>query len=423
MINRKTAPPISLPNEIDLLEVKELNLKNGLKIHILNGCPEPVINLSIYLSASNYYQEKEFAASFVANLIKKGTKNFSANEIAEQLDFLGASLNVAAGMFKITISLSCLTSKLKDILPIVKDVLTNSIFPEKEIALEKKRKLQSLKINEEKTNFLASIKFNEVIFGENHSCGYRPSVKSIEAVTQADLQKHYKEIFQLNDKSYAVLSGDINEEVIALIDENIGSIKIENKFQVKENPFSPAKEKEYFIKKKDSVQASIRIGMPCIETSHPDYLDLEILNRVLGGYFGSRLMKNIREENGYTYGIYSYLSPFEGGSYFCIATDVGIEYKEATVDEISKEILRLKNELISDEELKMVKNYHKGSIMKSVDGALRLANVLSNNLSFGLDEKRVNEQLKAVENINAERLLSLANKYLDFEDMYKIVVG
>ena len=134
-------------------------------------------------------------------------------------------------------------------------------------------------------------------------------------------------------------------------------------------------------------------------------------------------MKNIREDKGYTYGIYSFISNFELGSYFCIATDVGIEYKEDTLKEISKEILRLQSEPISDAELDMVKNYHKGRIMKSIDGSMRMANVLSLLLPLGLNEEYVNKRLEAVEKISAERIMALANKYLHFENMHKIVVS
>lgn len=422
-MNRSIAPQISMPSSINLLEIDSIKLKNGLQVYSLNGCSEPVVNLTIVLKAGKYFQAKEMVAGITMSMLKKGTKNFTANEIAEKLDFLGASLNAQAGLYLVSISLSCLKDKLEDILVILKDILTENDFPQQELDLEKKKQIQNLKINQEKNNFLASVKFNEVIFGEKHPCGYRPTEELISNVSRKDLITHFNEIVKFNDKSYLVLSGDIDKNVIALIDQYLGTIAIKNTFKNVSNPFALATEKEHLKTKKDSVQASLRIGMPLIDVQHADYLDLEILNRVFGGYFGSRLMKNIREDKGYTYGIYSYINPFIGGSYFCIATDVGLQYKENTLNEISKEINRLKTELISKEELQMVKNYHKGRIMKSVDGALRFANVLSTNLSLGLDETRINEQLKAVEEITAERLLSLANKYLNFEDMHKIVVG
>ncbi len=423
MINRTLAPKIVLPSKINLLDIEKIQLKNGLKVHSIDGCSEPVINLTLILKAGNNYQGKDFVASFNAALLKKGTKSMTATQIAETLDFYGASLSVQSGMFTVQISLHCLASKLENILVILKELLTEAIFPEIEIERYKKKKLQELKINEGKTIYHASVCFNEAIFGKNHPSGYRPSAERIKSIQQKDILSYYNTTFQLNNESFIVLSGKIDQSTIKIIDKHLGSILINNIFKEKDNPLFPSKEKEIFIPVKDSVQSSIYIGQSTIGVFHEDYLDLEILNNVLGGYFGSRLMKKIREDKGYTYGIYSYLSSYSKGAYFCIATDVGVQYKDLTLNEISKEINRLKTEFVSEDELQMVKNYLKGKIMKGVDGSLNFANILKGNLSLGLNENRINEQLQAIEEISAKRLLILANKYLDFENMYKVVAG
>lgn len=423
MINRKIAPKTSLPSNIDLLNVQEIELKNGLKVHSLNGCSEPVLNLSIMLKSGRYYQNKEMLSGFAMSLLKKGTKNMSANEISEKLDFYGATLYTQSGMYMASVSLNCLSEKLEFILPIVKDVLTECNFPDVELQLEKNRQIQTIEINEEKTNYLASLEFNKALFGAEHPCGYLPTKENINSIKREDLLEYYNSKIQLNDESYIVLSGKVDEKTIALIDEFLGSILITQKFEEQEIPFVLSKEKIINITKEDSVQSSIRIGKHFLDVNHKDYIDFSILNMILGGFFGSRLMKNIREEKGYTYGIYSYLSSFIGGSYFVIVTDVGSQYKEATINEISKEINRLKTELISDEELQMVKNYYKGSIMKSVDGALRYASIVNNAYSLGVKEPRINKKIKAIDDITAERLLNLANKYLDLDEMYQVVAG
>lgn len=424
MTDRTLAPKTSMPSKLDLVQSQQFTLSNGLKVNYFNGCSEPVINLSILLKAGKYYQEKDWASYFTMALLKKGTKNRSLEDLEEKIDFLGASLSTESNLFLSNISLSCLSEKFADILPIVGELINESIFPEEEIELEKNKQIQKLKVNQTKNNYLSSVHFSKAIFGANHPCGKLNTEESIKALTREDILNHYNNILNLDEETRLILSGNIDGDTLRLINDTIGKITLQarkNKALIK---FETETEKNVDLKIAESVQASLRLGMPLeVNPEHEDFLDLEIVNRVFGGYFGSRLMKNIREEKGYTYGIYSFISNFELGSYFCIATDVGLDYKEDTLKEISKEIIRLQNEPISAEELDMVKNYHKGRIMKSIDGSMRMANVLSLLLPLGLNEDYVNKRLEAVENITAERIMLLANKYLNFEIMHKVIVA
>lgn len=424
MTNRTLAPKIAMPSHLDLVHSQIYTLQNGLKVHYFTGCSEPVLNLSIYNKAGKYYQNKDMVAFFTMSLLKKGTNNFSASEIEEKIDFLGASLYTDSNMFKNSVSLSCLTDNLETLLPVIVEILTESNFPEEELALEKNKQLQKLKVNKKKNEYLASVLFSEAVFGKNHPCGKLVTEEQIRDVSREDILLHYNNRVKLDSESIIVLSGEINADTLEQIDQNIGKMELQGKEDFPFRTFEPEREREIVFPVDKSVQASLRIGMPLdIDYNHQDYLDLEIVNRILGGYFGSRLMKNIREEKGYTYGIYSFISNFEIGSYFCVATDVSLAYKENTVSEIYKEIFRLKTEPISIEELEMVKNYHKGRIMKSIDGSMRMANVLSLLLPLGLDEEYINKRLEAVENITPERIVYLANKYLDIDKMYKVIVG
>jgi predicted Zn-dependent peptidase len=174
---------------------------------------------------------------------------------------------------------------------------------------------------------------------------------------------------------------------------------------------------------KDSVQSSIMVGNASILRNDPDYDELTVLNTVFGGYFGSRLMSNIREDKGYTYGIYSSLTPYRNGTIFEIGAEVGKEHKDNTFREIKLEMQRLQNEPIDEEELQTVKNYMSGRILRSVDGALRYSDVLKSMILFDRNPEKINEYLTAIQNISAERVQQLAKRYLDFEKMYRIAVG
>lgn len=427
MLDRNTAPQIIMPKKLNLLHAETIALSNGLQLKVLKGCSQPIINLSVLSLAGKYYENKPSVASITALLLKKGTKNYSANAIEENLDFLGASVNPYANMFTSGISLSCMSKNLEKSLPFLNEIIENSVFPQEEIDLEKEVALQNLKIQQGQVNYLSSVELMAQIYGKNHPCGKASNAQDIKAITRQDIEQHYQKHIQPHQGDYVVLSGDISSATLRLVIQSLEKLNV--KSTARSQDFIPLKpstsQQEIFnIPKENSVQSSIKIGAPIPLSLHSkDFLDFEILNRVLGGYFGSRLMKNIREEKGYTYGIYSSISRTNSGNFFTIATDVGTQYKEATFNEISKEINRLKEELISEEELNMVKNYHKGSIMNSIDGSLKMASRIISFLPLGLHEEFINERLMAVENISAERLQSLAKQYLDFDKMYKIVAG
>lgn len=424
MIDRRIAPTIQMPNQIQLVKAKKINLDNGLLMHVLSGCTEPIVNLTIIIPAGKYFQKNELAAFFMSLLMKKGTQHRNAKMIENSIDFEGATIHFSSNMFNLEISLNCLEEKLEKVMPILLEVLTESIFPEEELALEKNKQKQKLKINNEKIDYLASVYFNQAIFGENHPIGGLLSIEKIDALERAHLLTHFNEQMVFNAQTHIILAGDITEKTTLTVNHYLGKLPIKPNIEKSFIPFEPTTNKIQYIEKKKSIQSSIRIGsLIALKSTDDELLELDVLNRILGGYFGSRLMKKIREEKAYTYGIYSYISSFKEMSYFCIATDVGVAYREDTIYEISQEILRLKTERISSEELAMVKNYHKGRIMKSVDGPTRMANVLASYLPLDLTEEYKNKQLHTIDNISAERIMDLANKYLHFEEMHQVIVG
>jgi predicted Zn-dependent peptidase len=157
--------------------------------------------------------------------------------------------------------------------------------------------------------------------------------------------------------------------------------------------------------------------------THKDFHSLTVLNTILGGYFGSRLMTNIREDKGYTYGIGSGMIPLKKAGYFFISTEVGVEVCNKAIDEIYIEINRLRNESISEKELILVKNYMIGSFLRSIDGPFALANRFKSIMEYDLDYSYYDDYISTIKNIKASDLLNLANKYLDPNSMTEVVAG
>lgn len=421
-MNRSIAPEISLPKHLSFGNENKEVLDNGFPMYILNGTSQDIFQLSIVFRAGRFFESKRMLAGLCANMILKGTTKKSAYEIAESFDFYGAAVNFKANMYTAELSMYCLTSALPQLLPLLVEVLEDANFPKEELKKAKAKTKQKLAVQWEKNSYIATQYFNEAIFGIDHPFGYHSHLNIIDDLEREDVVQHFKKHFQLNNDSFGIIAGKIGDKEIKLVNQYLGKLKVLDKgFNHAE--LQPKAEKNITIDAKNKLQIAIRVGMPTVNIIHPDFDDLQILNTLLGGYFGSRLMTNIREEKGFTYGIYSFINPIMDTGYFCIATEVGEKYRKETLHEIEIEINRLKNELISDAELSMVKNYMIGQLMKSVDGPLNMISTLKNFLIFEMDLNEINKQLEAIHAIDAKRLKHLANQYLNYDDMYKVVVG
>jgi zinc protease len=423
MLNRTLAPEIQLPEVLNFPTAEKELLSNHLPLYFIKGSTEPVVRLLLFFESGRYFEHKKQVSANTVGMINKGTAAKNAYQIAETLEFYGASLRIEANMYIGSVSLSCLKAQLPYILPVINDILSNSVFPEDELKQLKDRAKQKLKINLKKNEHIASQHFNKAVFGAEHPFGYLNHADDIDAVTREDLLTHYNNHFCFNQSSFGVVAGDTGPQELKLFNHYLGSLKNIAKPEIKGITLTPETEKNIEIVRPKSVQAALRIGYTTIGAKHPDFNELGVLNTILGGYFGSRLMANIREDKGYTYGIYSILSPLKDISYLCISTEVGKEYKDATLEEIYREIERLKNEPVGSEELDMVKNYMVGQLMKSVDGPLKMANTLKNLIIAGFDQWELNKNLQTVRNVSPDRIQELAKKYLNFDEMYKVIAS
>ena len=209
MLNRTVAPPTQLPQVINFPVADKEILQNSLPVYIIKGSTEPIVRLMLFFEAGRYYESKKEVAGFVASMINKGTATKNAFEIAETLEFYGASLQFQSNMYVASLSLNCLQSQLPYILPIVNDLLENASFPESELAQLQERAKQKLKINLKKNEFVASQHFNKMIFGETHPFGYLTTKEAIESVTVDDLKAHFKQHYTFNQNSFANAQGII----------------------------------------------------------------------------------------------------------------------------------------------------------------------------------------------------------------------
>ena len=422
-LNRKISPDVVEIESINIKEAQENILSNNIKLYTINASNEEVVKIDLVFDAGSNVQEFKSEANFTSKMLSEGTSKYSAAELAEKLDFYGAYFQTKSTTEEAIITLYCLNKHLNNCLPFIVEILTDSIFPDKDLAILKKNAIQNLKVNEERNSYLVRRIFNQAIFGENTLYGSYSNIADIESIRQEQLAGFYKKNYQ-NGCKYILASGYIDNETIKIINTNFGS----NTFKVYDNltynyVAKDVKPTDLYIDKSNSVQSAIRIGRRLFNRNHPDFREMQLLNLILGGYFGSRLMKNIREEKGLTYGIYSAIEAYPFDACWYIDTEMNNNLCEIGIKEIYKELARLRDELIGEKELKTAKNYLLGSFLRSIDGPFSLADRFKILKDFDLEYQYFYEFIEIIKNTTSERIKELANLYLKEEDLTSVIVG
>jgi zinc protease len=422
MLNRFIAPEFKQVNQINFIAPKAQELTNGIKVFTVNAGEQELVRIEFIFENVNWNIDKQLQAIAVNNLINNGTKKLSAKEIAEQIDYYGAFLQTEYGADQITVTLYSLNKHLVSVLPIVWSILNESTFPQHELALFIQNQKQRLKVNLQKNDFLARKTFANSIFG-NTAYGSDISLSDYDQIERNDLLAYFSAAFKPANCTI-IAAGKFGENEFDLLDRFFGTVWENNETSnVNHFSFAPVKGSELYIEKDDAVQSALRMGNLSITRKHTDFPSLQILNTLLGGYFGSRLMNNIREDKGYTYGIGSGVASLKDAGYFFIATEVGTAVCTSALQEIEKEINLLKTTLVSEQELNLVRNYMLGSLLGSLENAFSHADKFKNIYFAGLSYDYYTKYINIVKTISPEEVKATANIYLDWDAMTKVVVG
>lgn len=421
LINRTEAPAFTDNFIFPAIDPQVIKLQNGMMLYVIDAGSQDLCKLELVANAGSFYEPALLVASATNALMREGTTSKTSVEIAETLDYYGAFLEMSSFKDNASMVLYSLNKHLSNTLPICLDVFQNPIFPEKELSLYKTNQLQKFKVNSQKVDYIARLHFNQMIFG-NNAYGQLMSEKDYENLSQKQLIDFYKKHY-LNKGTYAVLSGRISSEVLALVTEKLGQLILTESDNIIAYKAETIGRKEIVIDKADALQSAIRIGRPLVNKTHPDYFGLKILDTILGGYFGSRLMNNIREDKGYTYGINSGVASLKHDGFFYISTEVGVEVCQLALNEIYKEINILQNELVSNEELQLVKNYLLGTFLRSLDGPFALSEKFTAIKDYELTNEYYLNYVKAIKQADPKTMQLLAQKYLKKEDLMELVVG
>jgi zinc protease len=425
MLNRTIAPPIkdAVDFTLKLKPYEHYTLDNGVPVYVIDAGAQDVIQVEVVLYAGNWTEQRQGIAAATNYMLKNGTTSRSAFQLNEDFEYYGAYCNRACYNETAVLSLHTLTKHLPRLLPVMNDMLSNATFPEAELEIYKQNAKQRLSVSLQKAEFIAGRMIDVYLYGEHHPYGTYTSMDNIDALNADDLRAFYKENY-INGSCAIFVAGKLAADLQTLLKENFGSLTLSKPtFKVSEIKATPAVEKKYRIENDaNAVQGAIRIASEFPGRHHEDFKKIMLLNTLFGGFFGSRLMGNIREDKGYTYGIHSYIQNHTQQSAWMISTDAGKDVCEATIKEVYKEMKKLRDKKIGDEELLLVRNFMMGSILGDLNGPFQLIAKWKNIILNNLDENYFYESLDAIRYTSADELMALANKYLQPEKFYELVV-
>ena len=424
-LDRTKAPLIkdAVDFDIQLKPCQKFDLDNGVEVYAYEGGAEEVLSLEMVFFAGNGFEDKNWVAAATNFLLKNGTNNKTAFEVNDAFEFYGAYMNRSCYNETATINLHCLTKHFKEVLPVMSELVSDAIFPEKELEIYQQNQIQRLHLNLKKGDFIANRLIDEYLFGIEHPYGKYSTEKDFNNLTRADLVRFYNKYYK-EGKCILFMAGKFPSNIQALLNKYIGSLPLNKKIITPiEHPIHAATEKKYsIINDSASVQGSIRLARHFPNRHHPDFPATQVLNNIFGGFFGSRLMSNIREDKGYTYGIQSYLQNHVQQCAWLISTDAGKDVCKATIEEVYKEMKILREELVEQDELKLVKNYMLGSLLGDLDGPFQIINRWKTYVLNDLTGDYFYNTIKVVREIDPPQLQALARKYLREEDFYELVV-
>jgi len=423
-MNRKEAPAFHNIEHIEVLQASETKLTNGIPLYTIHAGSQELVKVEFVFKAGMYYQNRTLIASAANNLMETGTTRFNALEISEKIDFYGAFLELSTGQDYASLSLYTLNKYLNETLEVLQDIILNPVFPEDEFSIYINNKKQKHLVNSQKVNVLARRKFNEMLFGNQHPYGKEVETSDFDSLQLSDVKAFFVQHYHTANCTI-IATGKIAPDFNERINRFFGQKKWGQHSSIHKvaQTIPPPAETKILVEKSDALQSAIRVGRLLFNKTHPDYFHFQVLNVILGGYFGSRLMANIREDKGYTYGIGSGLTSLVHGGYFFISTEVGSGVTKNALAEIYKELDILRNQLIGDDELQTVKNYILGQMLRSIDGPFTLAEKFKGIWMFGLDYSYYDNYFKSVQQVTASQLRDLANKYLQQKDLMECVAG
>lgn len=419
-----TIPEVKPFKAPKLPTVAERTLPNGLRAMAIRKTGVPLFELRLITPVARARSTGDGARErMLSETLLSGTATRSSVEIAGEVQDLGGSLGCNLDADELVMSGSGLATNLRPFLALVADVLTGATYPDEEVNLHRDRIQQEIAIVSGQPGLIAETAYRRRLYGTHAYANVLPAPESVGKVTPAALRKLHEERI-LPRGSALIVVGDIRpEKVLDDIENAFGAWSDDGEAGRLPKPKKLAPGPIQLVDRPGSVQTTIRIGGFAIPRSHPDYPALALTNTILGGYFSSRLIANLREDKGYTYGAGSSIAQQLSASHVTVQTDVAVDVTAAALLEARYELARICTTLVKDDELVAARRYMQGTMAIATQTQAGLASYLLAVTSFGLGIEYLRDLPAALEQVTAERIREIATKYLAPSKLVTVLVG
>lgn len=424
-MDRKIIPAISGIAELNIERPEKMIMPNGMIMNVIKTGKEDVIRLDLVIGSGQLNQKFPLQAMMTNRMLREGTRNMTSAQIAEKLDFYGAWLDLSSSVNCGFITLYSLGKFFDKTIEVLADMVKCPVFPERELRIVADTNKQMYMVNAQRVDVMARKRLGREMYGADHPLGRFAEEQDYDNLSTEMLRGFYEENYS-SDNCTLFVAGMVTDRVLERIEECLGKEKWGTCGRNAEKTIPEPKGNTGVtvkVEKKDAMQSSVKVGAFMPDRKHEDFQDLKVMNTMLGGYFGSRLMKNIREDKGYTYGVASGIVAYPGSSMMIISTETANEYVEEVMKEMKVETDRLKTEMPDEEELNMVKNYMMGDICRAYENALSVSEAWIYVMTAGLDMDFFDKSIESIRNISGKRIMELADRYLDWNSMVKVVAG
>ena len=415
MLDRSVAPSFVKSDTFELPAFESTEV-NGIPLFIIPEVKQDVLKIELIFYSGKWYEPKPGVSHFTSNMLEKGMGRLNSSELAEAFDRMGAHIEISAGYDNVAISVYALRKNWKEAAALFAEMISTPTFDGEELQLMKDIFLQNLKINKEKTSFVASQLIRKNIFGD-HPYGTSLDEKDVELLDSETLANFHRTTFRPAAIFVTTHPSVTAEEVMA----RFGLFTSPSPEKI-DLPKVISGSKNQHVDK-GGVQTSLRLGNRSLNRKDELYPDLLLFNHLLGGYFGSRLMKNIREEKGLTYGIYSSINPFRHDSFFVIGADVNKDNRDLALDEIRKEVKRMRTEPVDSTELEIARNHFLGSLQSEVANPFSVTDKIKNIHLNGLSKYYYPNLFKKINGVTAKDLLSVGEQHVHEDSLFVATVG